>query len=156
MFICKTLMLLAMVVWVGGLIFFAFVAAPVAFAVLPAPALAGNVVARSLGALHWMGIVSGVSFLLGSLLYSRAKSARLKPFALVNILVVVMLLLTLISQFAVTPRIHALRAQLTPGNVTADPVRLEFNRMHEWSARLEGGVLVLGVAVVLLTARRLA
>lgn len=156
MFICKTVMLLALTVWVGGLIFFAFVAAPGAFAVLPTPALAGNLVGRNLAALHWMGIVSAVSFLLGSLLYSRARSARLKPFALVNVLIVVMLVLTLISQFGITPRIHALRAQLTPGNSATDPVRLEFNRMHQWSTRLEGGVLVLGVAVVLLTARRLA
>lgn len=156
MFICKTVMLLALIVWVGGLIFFAFVAAPSAFAVLPTPALAGNLVGRNLAALHWIGIVSAVIFLFGSMLYSRAKFARFRPFALVNVLVVLMLVLTLISQFAITPRIHALRAQLTPGNSATDPVRIEFNRMHQWSTRLEGGVLVLGVAVVLLTSRRLA
>lgn len=156
MFICKTVMLLALIVWLGGLIFFAFVAAPSAFAVLPTPALAGNLVGRNLAALHWIGIVSAVIFLFGSMLYSRAKFARFRPFALVNVLVVLMLVLTLISQFAITPRIHALRAQLTPGNSATDPVRIEFNRMHQWSTRLEGGVLVLGVAVVLLTSRRLA
>lgn len=156
MFICKTVMLLALIVWLGGLIFFAFVAAPSAFAVLPTPALAGNLVGRNLAALHWIGIVSAVIFLFGSMLYSRAKFARLKPFALVNVLVVLMLVLTLMSQFAITPRIHALRAQLTPGNSATDPVRIEFNRLHAWSTRLEGGVLVLGVAVVLLTSRRLA
>ena len=49
-------MLLSLVVWIGGLIFFAFVLAPTVFAVLPTRQLAGNVVNRSLGILHWMAI----------------------------------------------------------------------------------------------------
>jgi hypothetical protein len=32
---------------------------------------------------------------------------------------------------------------------------VEFNRLHVWSTRLEGGVFVLGLAALLLTARRL-
>jgi hypothetical protein len=32
--------------------------------------------------------------------------------------------------------------------------RAEFDRLHEWSTRLEGGVLFLGLGVVILTARR--
>ena len=50
----RFLMLLSLVVWIGGLIFFAFVLAPTVFAVLPTRQLAGNVVNRSLGILHWM------------------------------------------------------------------------------------------------------
>ena len=51
----RYLMLLSLVVWLGGLIFFSFVLAPTVFTVLPTRHLAGNVVSRSLTALHWMG-----------------------------------------------------------------------------------------------------
>jgi hypothetical protein len=37
-----------------------------------------------------------------------------------------------------------------------DPRRVEFNRLHEWSTRLESGVLLLGLAVIFLTSRRLS
>ena len=60
-------MLLALIVWVGGLIFFP-VLAGTAFSVLPSPHLAGLVVRRSLIILHWMGIVSGIVFLVTSTL----------------------------------------------------------------------------------------
>ena len=39
----RFLMLLSLVVWIGGLIFFAFVLAPTAFQVLPSTHIAGNV-----------------------------------------------------------------------------------------------------------------
>jgi hypothetical protein len=35
-----------------------------------------------------------------------------------------------------------------------DARRVEFNRLHQWSTRTEGGVLLLGLVVVVLTARR--
>ena len=48
----RFLMMLSLVVWIGGLVFFAFVLAPTAFQVLPNTHLAGNVVGRALGKLH--------------------------------------------------------------------------------------------------------
>lgn len=146
-------MLLALVVWVGGIIFFAFVTAPTAFIVLPNATLAGDVVRRNLTILHWMGIVSAVVFLICSVLCNRAKYARLKMFTVVNVLVVIMLVLTLISQFAITPRIHALR-ELRAANMVQLADNIEFDRLHRWSTRLEGGVLILGIVVTGLTARR--
>jgi uncharacterized membrane protein len=41
-------MLLALIAWIGGLIFFSFVLAPTVFTVLPSREMAGNVVSRSL------------------------------------------------------------------------------------------------------------
>lgn len=145
-------MLLALVVWVGGIIFFAFVVAPTLFHVLQ-PEQAGKVVSRSLTLLHRMGIVSGVIFLGGSLLYNRLKFARVRALMLVNVLVGIMLVLTLISQLGITPRIRALRELRGPENTQVE-ADAEFNRLHTWSTRLEGGVLVLGIVVVGLTARR--
>ena len=63
----RYLMLLTLIVWLGGLIFFAFVLAPTAFSVLPTRHLAGTVVGRTLGTLHWMGIFSGIIFLVSSI-----------------------------------------------------------------------------------------
>src|SRR5579863_7021357 len=60
----RFLMLLSLVAWIGGLMFFAFVLAPTVFApgVLPNTHLAGNIVGRSLSKLHWIAIFSGMCF----------------------------------------------------------------------------------------------
>jgi len=42
----RTLMLLCLIVWIGGIIFFAFVLAPTVFTVLPSNELARTVRAR--------------------------------------------------------------------------------------------------------------
>ena len=76
----RFLMLLSLIVWVGGLIFFPAVA-QTAFSVLPSRHLAGSVVGRSLGILHWMGIGFGVVFLASSLLYSRISAGGLSSTA---------------------------------------------------------------------------
>jgi len=39
--------------------------------VLPNTHLAGNLVGRALGKLHWIAIISGIVFLISSLVYSR-------------------------------------------------------------------------------------
>jgi uncharacterized membrane protein len=155
MSVLRLLMLLSLIVWVGGLIFFAFVVAPSAFAVLPTRHLAGSVVSRTLGALHWMGIISGVVYLVCSLLDSRLRTGAAPPFALRNILIVLMLVCTLISQFAVTPRMHAIRAAVVEIDTVpvTDPARVEFNALHVWSERLEKGVFLMGLGLVYLTAR---
>ena len=111
----RYLMLLSLVVWIGGLIFFAFVLAPTVFApgVLPSTHLAGNVVGRALSKLHWIGIISAVVFLISSLLYSRLVDGTAHVFAMRHILMSMMLALTLVSQFWIIPRMDALRAQVS-------------------------------------------
>ena len=148
----RYLALLSLIVWLGGLIFFAFVLAPTVFSVLPTRHLAGAVVNRSLGVLHWMGIASGMVFLAASMLQARMGGTRV--FGLRQIFVCLMLALTLASQFAIMPRMASLRASM--GEIDSvpltDPARIEFDRLHGWSTRLEGGVLLLGILVVYLTA----
>jgi uncharacterized membrane protein len=150
----RFLMLLSLVVWVGGLIFFAFVLAPTAFQVLPNAHLAGNMVGRSLIKLHWIAIISGVVFLLSSLLYSRVSAGAAHVFAMRHVLICLMLGLTLFSQFWIIPRMDALRAQVGDfANVTLDnPARVQFDALHVWSTRVEGAVLVLGLVVIYSTA----
>jgi hypothetical protein len=152
----RFLMVLALIVWVGGIIFFAFVEAPTLFTVLPTTKLAGDVVSASLTRLHWMGLISGIVFLIASLLYNWQKQEQLKPFALSHIFAVLMLLLTTHSQFGISPRMRILRAEMQNTESTSPfrAQREEFDRLHAWSTRLEAGVLFLGLSLVVLTARR--
>jgi hypothetical protein len=154
MFFLRFLMLLSLIVWVGGLIFFP-VLAQTAFSVLPARHLAGAVVGRSLGILHWMGLFSGVVFLGSSLLYGRLSGGEFRVLSPRNVLVCLMLGLTLISQFGIIPRMDALRASMGEiDSVPADnPARVQFDVLHVWSTRVEGGVLLLGLVVTYLVAR---
>jgi uncharacterized membrane protein len=151
----RFLMLLSLVLWIGGLIFFAFVVAPTAFSVLPNTHLAGNVVGRSLGKLHWVAMISGVLYLISSLLYSRFTDGTAHVFAMRHILICLMLVLTLISQFGIIPRMDVLRAKVGDfGAVPLDnPDRVQFDALHVWSTRAESAVLLLGLVVAYLTAR---
>ena len=85
-----------------------------------------------------------------SLLYSRLTDGAAHVFAARHVLICLMLALTLISQFGIIPRMDVLRASL--GDVAAAPVdnpeRIQFDALHVWSTRVEGAVLLLGLAVV--------
>jgi uncharacterized membrane protein len=150
----RFLMLLSLVAWIGGLVFFAFVLAPTAFQVLPNTHLAGNVVGRALGKLHWLAIFSGIVFLISSLLYSRVTQGSAHVFAARHVLIILMLALTLFSQYWIISRMDTLRAKVSDfAAVTLnDPARMQFDTLHAWSTRVEGAVLVLGLVAVYLTA----
>jgi hypothetical protein len=104
-----------------------------------------------------MGLISGVVFLASSLIYTRVTTGSLHVFAARHVLIVVMLLLTLTSQLAITPKMATLRASMGEiDNVSpTDPARVQFNSLHIWSTRLEMGVLLSGLVVVYLTATQL-
>jgi len=150
----RFVMVLSLVVWIGGLIFFAFVLAPTAFQVLPDTHLAGNVVGRALGKLHWIAIVSGIVFLIASLLHNRLTDGTAHVFAMRHVLICLMLGLTLFSQFWIIPRMDTLRASVGDfAKVTLDnPARVQFDALHVWSTRVEGAVLLLGLVAVFLAA----
>lgn len=150
----RFLMLLSLVVWVGGLMFFAFVLAPTAFQVLPNTHLAGNVVGRALGKLHWLAIVSGIIFLIASLLYDRVAQGSAQVLAVRHVLIIVMLALTLFSQYWIIPRMDKLRASVSDFAAIplSDPARVQFDALHVWSTRVEGAVLLLGLLAVYMTA----
>ena len=152
-------MLLSLVIWVGGLIFFAFVLAPTVFhpGILPARQLAGNVVNCSLGIMHWMGLICGFVFATTSMIDARVVDGAAQPFALRNLLIYAMIILTLIAMFGIASRMAVLRNQMGfIDNVPRDDARrVEFNRLHVWSTRVEGAVMLLGLVLVFVTARRM-
>jgi uncharacterized membrane protein len=155
----RFLMLLALVVWVGGIVFLAFVEAPTVFApgLLPTRHVAGSIVGRSVDLLHDMAIISGFVFLIASLLYCRMTVGNARPLALRHLLIVAMLALTMISQFAISPKMHALRMQagVIDNLALGDPVRREFDRLHVWSEDFESAVLLLGLIAIFRTAQEL-
>jgi len=158
MSVLRFFMLLALAIWIGGIIFFAAAVAPTVFKVLPTRHLAGAVVTRSLGMLHWMGIICGVVFLITSMLNSYSIHGAAHSFAPRHVLVYVMLALTAISQFVVSAKMAALRTAMGEIDLmpVADASRIAFNQLHAWSTRLESGVLILGLIVLFLVARRLS
>ncbi len=153
----RFLMLLCLVVWLGGLIFLAFVEAPTVFSpgLLPTRHLAGSIVGRSLYTLHAMAIVCGVVFLIVSMIYSRLTTGYAHPLAARHVLIALMLLLTLISQFAISPKMQAIRERAgVIDNLPLDsPPRVEFNRLHAWSEKFEEAVLLLGLVALYSTGK---
>jgi uncharacterized membrane protein len=142
--IARYLVLLSLIIWLGGIIFFSAVVAPSVFGVLtPVEGgrhLAGEIVNRSLGALHWMGLVCGIVFLVSSTYLNKTFGT------MANYLVLAMILLTAVSQFGITPRMAAIRASGEIGGA-------DFARLHQLSTMTEGAVLLLGLGVVWLSTR---
>jgi uncharacterized membrane protein len=149
----RVVRLLALVVWVGGLVFFAFVVAPVAFSVLPSTHVAGTVVAGTLGVLNWMALVCGLLVLVGCAgLWARVQGSR-RLLAAELWIALAMLLASAVVQWRIVPQMERDRIA-AGGDVDAapksDPARLDFERLHPVSEKLEGAVLLLGLAVVVL------
>jgi hypothetical protein len=155
MSILRFLMFLSLTVWIGGIIFLSFVEAPTAFGVLPSRHMAGTVVGHSLGVLHWMGLFSGIIFLGCSMLLSSLTTGSAHLLAARHILICLMLLLTVVSQFGISPKMSTLRAQF--GDIDTvpapDPGRVQFDALHVWSVRLEVAVLLMGLAALYMTSR---
>lgn len=153
----RALRLFAMVAWVGGLGFFAFVVAPVAFHSLPSAHEAGIVVGGSLRVLHWIGLVGGAIFYVATgLLWLRAGVTARVEFAIEMILAGMMMAGTFYSQFKILPAMEVDRA-LAGGVVETAPVenagRVDFERLHRLSERLEGFVFFCGLGVVFVLSR---
>jgi hypothetical protein len=89
------------------------------------------------------------------MIYARFTSGAAHPFAARHVLLYLMLLLTLVSQFGISPKMATLRASMKDIDAVSvtDPLRIQFNALHVWSTRLETGVLLLGLVVVYLTAK---
>jgi uncharacterized membrane protein len=155
MSVLRFFMLLSLVIWVGGIIFFAFVVAPALFSILPTRHLSGLVVTRTLTTLHWMGVVCGGAFLILSVFGAYHSTGSMQATALRNVFVFAMLVVTLFSQIGVSTKMAALRAEMGEIDTVpvSDPRRIAFNNLHQWSTGLEVVVLILGLATLYVIAR---
>jgi len=136
-------------------VFLSFVVAPGAFRILSTRDQAGAMVGYALGAMHIGGVICGLVLVLARIARTKTFASVLTPAALC---VLAMIALTAISQFTVSPKMAALRAQM--GSIQAaaadSPLLLEFERLHRISVSLESGVLLAGIAAMYLMVRELA
>ena len=153
--VLRAIEFLGLSIWLGSDVFLSFVVAPGAFSVLATRDQAGAMVGYSLGRMHWMGIICGAVILLVRVLRTRSFSILVAPPA---ICVALMILFTVISQAAVSPRMAVLRVRM--GSIEAtragSPLLAEFARLHSISVGLESGVLLAGMAAMFLMVREAA
>jgi Domain of unknown function (DUF4149) len=145
----RTIEFLGLSLWLGSDVFLSFVVAPGAFRILPSRDQAGAMVGFGLWWMHGIGVACGIAILLARLVRTRAVSNLVAPAALC---VLLMILLTVVSQHAVSPRMALLRVEMGSIQATgADhPLLREFKRWHRISVSLESGVLLAGFAAMYL------
>jgi len=148
----KFVQVFALGTWVGSILYFSFAVAQVAFSVLSSRDQAGLMVGQSLSRLHAMGMIAAVLYLVAGV----ALAGSLRTFtAPATIGVVLMLLLTAVSQTYVTHRMADLRREMVSIDATPkeSALRVEFDKLHAVSVQLEGAILLIGVAALYFTVR---
>lgn len=161
MILLRYLYVLALVVWLGGMIVLGAVVAPLAFQVLQAQepatgrALAGAVVGAVLARFHIVAYVAG-----GVLLATLAAMALLGPrpaaFAIRTGIAAVMLAIALYSGIVITGRIERLQQEIGAPVSTLredDPRRARFGQLHGLSTALMLINVAGGLALVFLEVR---
>ncbi|HVC48417.1 MAG TPA: DUF4149 domain-containing protein [Terracidiphilus sp.] len=152
----RTLLYLALIVWLGAEIFFPVVAATT-FSILHADThTAGTIVGSLIRTLHGIGLVSGVVLL--ALLAVAPAWHIFKPRSVLApmILLVLMLAATAYSQFVIIPAMERDRIAAGGSIDLQDTTNLavaDFNRLHGRSEHVEELILLLGLATVVLIAR---
>lgn len=145
-----------MVVWVGGLIFFAFVEAPTAFHVMGTNRQFAQLIGDSISQLNRLGHLSGFIFLIATtMVWLRAWRRRRWLLVTQIVLVVLMIAATMYVQASILPAMERDRSA-AGGDINAvpatNPVRLDFDRLHDLSEKVEGTALFLGLGVILVMA----
>ena len=151
----RTLLLLALIVWLGAEIFFPVVAAVTFGQLTPNTHDAGQIVGALLRIVHGMGLVCGVVLLALLALAPAWGIFRSRNALAPMVLVLLMVSLTAYSQYGILPAME--RDRMAAGGVIdAAPVdnaaRVHFNALHRRSTNVEGAVVLLGLAVVALIA----
>jgi hypothetical protein len=150
--VLRFIYLLSVALWIGGMAFFSFLAAPSIFKVLPRET-AGTVVADIFPKYYWQGIICGVIALGTS--FALGIRERWNILLIVRtIMIAVMVIGILYAVIILQPQIQAVKAQTTSFESLSptDPLRLEFGRLHGRSFSVNAAVLLLGVIVVFITA----
>jgi Domain of unknown function (DUF4149) len=147
----RTLLYLALIVWLGAEIFFPLVAAVTFTALMPDTHAAGAIVGALLRILHQTGLVAGI---LAMVILAIAPAAHIyRPRAVLApmLFLLAMILCTAYSQFGIIPAIErdriAAGGAIEPGD-TGSPYVADFNRLHQRSEHVEGVVILLGLATV--------
>ncbi len=149
----KFIHLFALVLWVGTLLFFSFIAAPAVFKTLSRES-AGEVVGVIFPKYWILGYTSSILILVTLLILSSVEGV----FPLTRVVIIaIMTVTTFYSGLVVGKKARAIKASIKAtedaGEIQA--LRKEFGRTHGVSAVLNLIVVVLGVVFVFLTAMNL-
>lgn len=150
----RTLLYLALIVWLGAEVFFPVVAA-ITFMTVPDTHMAGTVVGHLLRILHSMGLVAGIVALILLALAPAWNIYKSRTVLAPMVLLVVMLAATAYSQYGIIPAMERDRIAAGGAINTEDhtnPAVADFNRLHNRSTLVEETVLVLGLITVALVA----
>jgi uncharacterized membrane protein len=141
--------------WLGSIFYFSAAVAPGAFRLLSSQDQAGVLVEFTLRRLHTLGVIAGLLFLLASAAMAVTSAGAGKRLILPVVGVMIMVILTIISQHLVIRRMNELRTEMDSVAATPkdSPLRVEFDRLHGVSVQLEGATLLIGVAALFLTVR---
>jgi len=142
--IIKFLHLMSLVVWIGGIIFFSFIAAPGIFKILPRET-AGDVVGDIFPKYWLMGYICSITALITIIMLSFLE--RTYHWNRIGLLIV-MVGITFYSGLVVGASARGIKAQIRT-------VGAEFRSRHKISTILNSTILILGVVVIFFTARSL-
>ncbi len=148
----KWFYLTALIVWMGEVVFFSFVVAPSIFRTFPT-AEAGRAVGAIFPTYYRLGYGCGALLLLTSVLLRSGAAARMWWSANI-VLAALMLAATLYAGVVIQPRAAELRPQIHDA-AAPQAVKDEFSRLHRLAVQLNGGVLVCGLCVSIITATAL-
>lgn len=155
MSIVRFLHLLSLVVWIGGITFFSFIAAPSIFKVLPRET-AGEVVGEIFPKYWAIGYICSITALITAvILFLQERTAQwLSPFGIMIGLLVIMIGLTFYSGHVVGAKAREVKAKI---RIVEDPaqkeiLKAEFKTLHRRSTILNGVILLSGLVVIFLTA----
>lgn len=140
------LRLLLLSIWLGSSVFFIGVAQS-AFAVLPQRELAGAVVNRTLSILNFGGIAIAVLLILTS--FVAVKHPGRLSIWIERFMLLILAGACAVGQFVIGFWLSMIRAQMArPIDEVAadDPLRIQFNNLHEWSV----WVLMAGMVAALI------
>jgi hypothetical protein len=151
----RSLLYLALIVWLGAEIFFPVAAAVTFTSLQPDTHAAGSIVGQLLRIVHGMGLVCAmvaVALLALAPAWGIYKPRKvLAPMALL----IVMLACTVYSQFAIIPTMERDRMAAGGAIDTADSsnaITVDFNKLHHRSEHVEEAILLFGLMTVVLIA----
>jgi hypothetical protein len=145
----RNIALLAITLWVGSLWSVGFLSVPVLFQNLPDKMLAGMLAGKMFTLVAYVGMACA-AYLLAYLAVESGKQAFRQTLFRIA---VIMLLLTLVGEFALQPQMAALKAQALPADVTHSAFAGQFKMLHYIATGIYMVQSLLGV-VLALKARR--
>lgn len=142
--------------WLGSMMFFSFAVAPSAFAVLPTREMAGVMVTSSIGKIEVVGLLIGSVLILIHAARWRTRPPSRAVKTLQAALLILMIASAGLSRFWISPAMVSLRAAMG-GHIddvaSTDPLRIQFNDLHQYSVGLMSVAMISGLVVLFLTVR---